>query len=183
VEGLGAVYRRRDGRWEGQIRIRGGPRRSFYGRTRREAVHKLKAARWTLGQGLPVSSGAQPLATYFTYWLTANRARLRPVTLTTYTLDIRRLTTYLGNVPLRAITPGMIQSTYAAMLRTGLSQRLTRWSFPNGFRLIVAAGWLRTSHCVMARSQRCFLVRRLRSAANVPPAVSSYERSQRLIER
>ena len=122
-QGFGAVYRRRDGRWEGQIRIRGGPRRSFYARTRKDAIHKLAEARWTLGQGLPVSSGAQPLSAYFTYWLTANRARLRPVTMATYALDIRRLTPYLGNVPLRAITPGMIQSTYASMLKTGLSQR------------------------------------------------------------
>jgi hypothetical protein len=77
-QGLGAVYRRRDGRWEGQIRIRGGPRRSFYARTRKDAVHKLAEARWTLGQGLPVSSGAQSLSVYFDCWLTANRARLRP---------------------------------------------------------------------------------------------------------
>jgi integrase len=59
-QGFGAVYRRRDGRWEGQIRIRGGPRRSFYARTRKDAIHKLAEARWTLGQGLPVTSGAQP---------------------------------------------------------------------------------------------------------------------------
>jgi integrase len=76
-----------------------------------------------LGQGLPVSSGAQPLSVYFDYWLTANRARLRPVTIATYAVDIRRLTPFLGNVPLKAITPGMIQSTYALMLKAGLSQR------------------------------------------------------------
>jgi len=122
-QGLGAVYRRRDGRWEGQIRIRGGPRRSFYARTRKDAIHKLAEARWTLGQGLPVSSGAQSLSVYFDYWLTANRARLRPVTMATYAVDIRRLTPFLGNVPLKAITPGMIQSTYALMLKAGLSQR------------------------------------------------------------
>ncbi len=64
-QGLGAVYRRRDGRWEGQIRIQGGPRRSLYARTRKDATHKLAEARWTLGQGLPVGSGAQPLSVYF----------------------------------------------------------------------------------------------------------------------
>src|SRR5919204_1949813 len=122
-EGLGAVYQRRDGRWEGQIRIRGGPRRSFYGRTRREAIHKLKQARWALANGLPVSAGTQSLRDFFAYWLTANRGRLRPATLGTYALDVQRLEPYLGNVPLRNITPGMIQSTYAAMLRNGLSQR------------------------------------------------------------
>ena len=38
-------------------------------------------------------------------------------------LDSRRLTPFLGPLPLRAITPAMIQSTYAAMLKAGLSQR------------------------------------------------------------
>jgi hypothetical protein len=37
----------------------------------------------------------------------------------TYAVDIRRLTPFLGNVPLKAITPGMIQSTYALMLKGG----------------------------------------------------------------
>jgi integrase len=47
--GLGGVYRRSDGRWEGRIRIRGGRRRSFYARTRRDAVRRLGEARWALG--------------------------------------------------------------------------------------------------------------------------------------
>jgi integrase len=121
--GLGAVYRRRDGRWEGQIRIRGGPRRSFYAHTRRDAIRKLAEARWALGQGLPVSSGAQPLSAYFGYWLAANRARLRIATTATYALDVRRLMPYLGSTPLRAINPGMIQSTYTSLLKSGLSER------------------------------------------------------------
>ncbi len=57
---------------------------------------------------------------YFAYWLTANRARLRSATLATYALDVHRLTPYLGSIPLRAITPGMIQSTYTSLLRSGL---------------------------------------------------------------
>jgi hypothetical protein len=52
--GFGAVYRRPDERWEGQIRIPGGGRRSFYAKTRRDVIHRLSEARWALGQGLPV---------------------------------------------------------------------------------------------------------------------------------
>ena len=62
--GLGAVFLRADGRWEGQIRIGGGRRRSFYARTRRDLVRKLADARWALGEGLPVSAGTQSLRTY-----------------------------------------------------------------------------------------------------------------------
>ncbi len=61
--GYGAVYHRPDGRWEGQIRIPGGGRRSFYARTRRDVIRRLTEARWALGQGLPVSAGTTSLAT------------------------------------------------------------------------------------------------------------------------
>jgi hypothetical protein len=67
--GLGAVFLRADGRWEGQIRIGGGRRRSFYARTRRDLVHKLSDARWALGEGLPVSAGTQSLRIFLEYWL------------------------------------------------------------------------------------------------------------------
>src|SRR5712691_962170 len=62
--GYGAVYRWRDGRWEGQIRIPGGGRRSFYAKTRRDVIHRLSQERWALGQGLPVSAGTTSLETF-----------------------------------------------------------------------------------------------------------------------
>jgi hypothetical protein len=79
--GCGAVYHRPDGRWEGQIRIPGGGRRSFYARTRRDVIHRLTEAGWALGQGLPVSSGTQPLSVFFARWLAVTRPRLRPTTM------------------------------------------------------------------------------------------------------
>jgi hypothetical protein len=75
--GFGAVYRRADGRWEGQIRIPGGRRRSLYGHSRRDLIHKLVDARWSLGEGLPVSAGTQSLRAYLEYWLMVCRSRLR----------------------------------------------------------------------------------------------------------
>ncbi len=69
TRGCGAVYHRPDGRWEGQIRIPGGGRRSFYARTRRDVIHRLSEARWALGQGLPVSAGTTSLAILFGRWL------------------------------------------------------------------------------------------------------------------
>jgi len=56
-QGLGAVYRRRDGRWEGQIRIRGDPRRSFYARTRKDAMLNARTTAWhTIGSTAPLTS-------------------------------------------------------------------------------------------------------------------------------
>jgi hypothetical protein len=82
--GFGAVYRRRDGRWEGQIRIPGGRRCSFYGHSKRDLIHKLADARWALGEGLPVSAGTQSRRAYLEYWLIVCRTRLRPSQLVTY---------------------------------------------------------------------------------------------------
>ncbi|MDQ6946005.1 MAG: site-specific integrase [Actinomycetota bacterium] len=121
--GLGAVFLRADGRWEGQIRIGGGRRRSFYAHTRRDLVHKLADARWALGEGLPVSAGTQSLRAYLEYWLMVCRTRLRPITLVIYARDVRRLTAVLGDVPLRNLTPGLIQSAYAVLLDQGFSKR------------------------------------------------------------
>jgi hypothetical protein len=89
--GFGALYKRQDGRWEGQIRIPGGLRRSFYGHSRRDLIHKLADARWALGEGLPVSAGTQSLRAYLDYWLIVCRSRLRPITMVTYARDVRRL--------------------------------------------------------------------------------------------
>jgi hypothetical protein len=57
--GFGAVYRRQDGRWEGQLRIPGGRRRSFYGHRRRDLIHRLAtlAGRWARDcQSVPARS-------------------------------------------------------------------------------------------------------------------------------
>ncbi len=121
--GFGAVYHRPDGRWEGQIRIPGGGRRSFYARTRREVAHRLSQERWALGQGLPVSAGTTSLETFLGRWLAITATRLRPSTVRAYTVDAQRLLPFLGRVPLRAVTPGMIASTYASLLKSGLSPR------------------------------------------------------------
>ena len=121
--GLGGVYQRRDGRWEGRIRIRGGPRRSFYARTRRDVVRRLSEARLALGQGLAVSARTTSLRVYLQHWLLVCRTRLRPMTLVTYSRDVRRLTVVFGEVPLRHLTPGLIQSAYASLLEDGFSKR------------------------------------------------------------
>ncbi len=48
--GEGTVYRRRDGRWSGQIRRPDGVRQTVYGRTEEEARQRLAVVRGTIGQ-------------------------------------------------------------------------------------------------------------------------------------
>jgi hypothetical protein len=54
--GQGPIYRRGDGRWEAQIRLAGGRRKSLYGPTRCEVFRRLRETHWLLAQGLPVSA-------------------------------------------------------------------------------------------------------------------------------
>jgi predicted nucleotidyltransferase len=49
--GEGTVYRRRDGRWSGQIRRPDGVRQTVYGRTEEEARERLDALRGAVGPG------------------------------------------------------------------------------------------------------------------------------------
>src|SRR5438309_8893684 len=51
--GEGTVYRRRDGRWSGQIRRLDGVRQTVYGPTEEEARERLVALRSAIGQGGP----------------------------------------------------------------------------------------------------------------------------------
>jgi len=83
----------------------------------------LPTQRWALGEGLPVSAGTQSLRAFLEYWLLVCRTRLRPITLVTYARDVRRLTAVLGDIPLRNLTPGLLQSGYAALLDQGFSKR------------------------------------------------------------
>ena len=89
--GQGAVYLRGDGRWEAQIRLAGGRRKSVYGPTRREVVRRLREARWLLAQGLvervrdeqdwrvvwvlPTERGQRAVALYDQF----RRPRMRPL--------------------------------------------------------------------------------------------------------
>jgi predicted nucleotidyltransferase len=55
--GEGTVYRRRDGRWSGQIRRPGGTRQTVYGRSEEEARERLAAVRSAIRA--PAETGAE----------------------------------------------------------------------------------------------------------------------------
>jgi integrase len=121
ANGQGAVYLRGDGRWEAQLRLAGGGRKSVYGRTRREVLGKLREARWAAARGLPVSSRNPTLAVFLDRWLEVIRDRVRPSTYENYELNARRLTADLGSVPLARLNPPAIQAAYQRLLRRGLT--------------------------------------------------------------
>ena len=142
ARGEGAVYRRSDGRWEAQLRLGVGRRKSVYGRTRREVLGKLREARWALKRGLPVSTRKLTLAAFLEGWLEVVRGRVRASTYENYELNARRANTELGDVPLQSLSPALIQATYQHLLRRGLKpysvlqvHRLLHRSMSHAFHL------------------------------------------------
>lgn len=120
--GEGAVYLRADGRWEAQIRMAGGRRKSVYGRTRREVLRRLREARWLLAQGLPVSSRKVSVGKLLNSWLELTRERIRPSTYESYELNARRLQQDLGEIPLVQLTAPHIQAAYRQLRGRGLTE-------------------------------------------------------------
>lgn len=121
--GEGAVYRRRDGRWEGQLRLPDGRGKSIYASTRRRAVSKLVDAGWRAAHGLPLHATRRTVADHLIYWLEVTRRRVRPTTLEAYELTARRLVPLLGSMRLERVGPSVIQATYDSLLAGGLSPR------------------------------------------------------------
>lgn len=120
--GQGAVYLRGDGRWEAQIRLAGGRRKSLYGPTRREVVRRLRETRWLLAQGLPVSARKMTVGLLLVSWLELTRERIRPSTYESYELNVRRLSDQLGEVPLARLTAPDIQAAYSRLRDRGLTE-------------------------------------------------------------
>jgi hypothetical protein len=121
ARGHGAVYLRTDGRWEGQLRLPAGGRKSVYARTRRDLLRKLREASWMLAQGLPVSSRNQTLSEFLAVWLDVARHRVRPSTHDSYGLNVRRISGQLGKVPLVRLSPGGHSGRIPPTVGQGLS--------------------------------------------------------------
>lgn len=119
--GQGAIYRRADGRWEAQLRLGAGGRKSFYGKSRREATNKLAEASWMIASQLPVRCGRLTVAQFLGDWLAVTRRRVRPSTIVNYELNVKRLGEHLGVLPLLRLNPPRIQATYDALANKGLS--------------------------------------------------------------
>jgi hypothetical protein len=122
-DGSGALYHRADGRWEAQYRLASGGRKSVYGRSRREVLSKLREVRWTVSQGVPVSSRKLHLCSYLEYWLDMTKSRVRPSTFRNLELDVDRLANHLGRVPMADLSPAAIQDTYRRLKERGVGCR------------------------------------------------------------
>ena len=62
--GEGTIRQRTDGRWEAQLSLPSGKRKSVYGKTKKEAREALKAALKKLDEGVDLGAPAQTLGVF-----------------------------------------------------------------------------------------------------------------------
>jgi integrase len=124
ANGEGTIYHRSDGRWGATITLEEGGRKTIYGRNRREVQDLLKAVLKQRENGLLVASAEQLTGDYLARWLEDSvRNSVRPKTLESYELNVRRLQPLIGSIKLGSLSPAHVQGAYGALLRSGLSAR------------------------------------------------------------
>lgn len=130
----GSAYQRKDGRWEAMLTLPvdapGGPaRRSFYGKTKKEAMAKLRGAQRKLDEGLPAVPERETVSTYLDRWLIdVAKPRLRASTYKSYESYVRlHLNPALGHYRLARLGPEHVQAMLNEKLAAGLSPRTVQY--------------------------------------------------------
>lgn len=127
--GEGSVRQRPNGLWEARIILEGARSKSFYGKTKAEALKKQRQAMHALDRGLPVlQDERQTLGAFLTQWLEGIRPpHVRPKTYRSYEQLMRvHVISALGKVPLAKLAPQQLQAFYAERLTNGRSPTTVR---------------------------------------------------------
>ena len=121
----GNIKQRADGLWEARVSLPGGKRKSYYGKTRREAQDKLRTALKGLDDGLNLSAGRQTVGQFLDQWLSASvKPSVKARTHEGYASIVRvRVAPRIGRLPLAKLSALDLQGLYAALGETGLSNR------------------------------------------------------------
>jgi integrase len=126
--GEGSIYQRKDGRWAASLTLEGGKRRTFYGKTRKQAYDKLKRAQHELQQGMLATGPKQTVKQYLEYWLEeVHKLTVKPATYIKYrSLLNRHVLPVLGHVQLQKLSQEHVQSLYTLKQKEGLSAKTIR---------------------------------------------------------
>jgi integrase len=120
--GEGNIRQRKDGTYEARISL-GGKQRSFYGKTKREALAKMREAIEAHANGRLPDTRSPTVARFLETWLANVQHSVRPTTLRSYRLNVTRVTPYLGRIRLDQLKPASVQGCYTKLLDGGLSKR------------------------------------------------------------
>jgi integrase len=163
-QGEGSIYRRADGRWCAAVRLDGGGRRVYYGRTRREAADKLHAAMEARLRGASLATAGLTTATFLQRWLSESVApKVRPKTYDGYESLVRlHMVPVIGPIPLEKLGPQDVQALLNRKVAEGLAPKT----------VLYIRGVLRTA---LNRAVRWGLVTRNAAALTDPPRYAPKE--------
>lgn len=121
--GEGTVYRKPDGRWEGQLSIThpGGKRErpTVHGRTKQEALRNLHELQRQIEEGRYAKRDQRLLSAFLEQWV-EGKHDLLPETRRRYQVAIQRhIVPYLGHLRIDRITPAEIQRWHRVLLDLG----------------------------------------------------------------
>src|SRR5512135_916380 len=121
--GEGTLFQRKDKRWQASfVPENGGKRRYVYGKTKDEALEKLRLAQEEDRKGTLPTGPRQKLGDYLLHWLesTHRPPMVRTSTYVQYhSVIVHHLIPALGHIHLQKLTPQHIQAFYAQRLRDG----------------------------------------------------------------
>lgn len=122
--GGGSIRKRADGSWEGRYTLGHDPgtgkpiRKSVYGKTQREVRQKLTQVIAAVDTNTYFEPSKLTLSQWLDTWLTEYTMDLKPRTLETYQMHVRRnIKPYLGAVLLSQLKAPVIQTVYNSLSR------------------------------------------------------------------
>jgi integrase len=130
--GEGSIYQRQDGRFVAELSIRdvSGKRKRIKrtARTKTQAREKLRELIALRDQGVELTSGDAPLATYLQRWLNDSvKPSVRAKTYVNYESIVRvRIVPRVGGVKLSKVNPAILQQLYSDLLESGLAAQSVR---------------------------------------------------------
>jgi integrase len=126
--GEGSICQRRNGKWQGAIRLPDGRRKYVYGDSRDEVRRKLGVTIQALEGGTLSDSRGMTVGGFLDQWLTEVVApNRRPSTYKDYEVDVRlHLKPRLGRVSIEKLTPLQVQQLLNAKKASGLSAKSVR---------------------------------------------------------
>ncbi len=127
----GSITKRPDGRWEARVTLSDGSRRSFYGRTEKDAHHKLVEALYAR-QNDDANVPSVCLSDFLDTWLERiARPRIRSQTFKSYEVNVRvHLKPALGRLRLDELGPSDIQDLIDQKVKAGMAPKSVRGSAP-----------------------------------------------------
>src|SRR6266851_2112090 len=120
----GSITKRPDGRWEARVTLSDGSRRSFYGRTEKDAHHKLVEALYAR-QNDDANVPSVSLSDFLDTWLERiARPRIRSQTFKSYEVNVRvHLKPALGRLRLDQLGPSDIQDLIDQKVKAGMAPK------------------------------------------------------------